>query len=332
MDAKADLLWLIGVIFLLFVAWVYTGGPNRPAATGGPFIEPPTGTQIGDTYGNLSNPTNSVKIGNTTLGENRTTTPNAYTPNSPTSIYKGDVRLERGNASGETNPNQEYIVIRNNGTKTVNLSGWSLKNGGDERLYLASNGQYVAGRARWAVIPNGQMIFTDKSSNLTAINLLPRERAVINTGRIASEIPIKITTSFKSSICTGYLDYLPGYVFVPSLSGYCPSPAKEPGINLLNDDCYKIVSNLGSCHTPKFEITQDGITLMDGRRDIPTQCQTFIKEHFNYYGCLKYHSSDQNFFGQEWRIFLNTTEMWGKDRESINLYDSGGHLVDRLTY
>lgn len=330
MDAKADLLWLIGMIFLLFVAWFYTGGPNRPAATGGPFIRPPQGTSIGDTYGNL-NTHSKVSVGGTTIGRNTNATTDAYTAASPASTFKGQIRLERGNAASEDNANEEYIVIRNMGNQPINLSGWSLKNGGDERLYLSGN-QYVAGRARWAVIPGGLMIFDTNSRNLANITLLPKERAVINTGRVASEIPIKIVTSFKTSICTGYLGNLPGYVFSPSLSGNCPSPSKEPGIQTLDDECYKVVNRLSSCHTPKFELTRDGVTLMDGRKNIPTQCQTFIKEHFSYTGCLKYHAGDNNFFGSEWRIFLNTTEMWGKDRESINLYDTNGRLVDRLTY
>ncbi|MDO8183699.1 MAG: hypothetical protein Q7T49_01800 [bacterium] len=329
MDARSDLLWLIGIIGLLFVAWFYTGGPNRPAATGGPFIKPPAGSHIGDTYGDLNNGDLNKK---TTLGKNQNQTPNAYTPTSPISGFKSQITLERGNAAGEDNPNEEYVVIKNNGSAPVIISGWSLKNGGDERLYQQPNGSYLVGRARWAVIPNGLMVFNTISRQLGAITLLPKERAVINTGRVPSVIPIPIDYSFKSSICTGYLDSLLGYVFSPGLKQNCPAPAKEPGSENLSDECYKIVSRLSSCHTPKFEITRDGITLMDGKKDIPTQCQTFIKEHFNYNGCLKYHAGDSNFFGSEWRIFLKTTELWAKDREAINLYDAAGQLVDRLTY
>ena len=45
------------------------------------------------------------------------------------------------------------------------------------------------------------------------------------------------------------------------------------------------------------------------------------------------HLSDENFFGKEWRIFLNyPRELWGKDRETITLYDGDGQIVDELTY
>ena len=39
---KADALFVIACLFMVYLAWVITGGPNRPISKAGPYITPVT--------------------------------------------------------------------------------------------------------------------------------------------------------------------------------------------------------------------------------------------------------------------------------------------------
>lgn len=324
-DAKSDLLWVIGMVALLAIAWFATGGPGRPAAEGGPFIRPPEGTTLGDTYGDL---------GNGSLRTNTADDLDQFTATAVKSPYYGQVRLGKGTAQSAERPNDEYVTIENRSKGAVTISGWSLKNGDDERPHLTWSGNYINVKARWVVIPNGQIILNPAlPTNLTSITLATGEQAVITTGRIIRSRPIAIDSSFKTNICTGYLADLPGYEFEPSLPRKCPAPRDEPGVNSLPEDCYDYVRRLSRCHAPEFDESRDNGLTIDGRAtEMRSVCRNYIKEHFSYEGCLKYHLGDANFLGDKWRVFLRTGELWRESRESITLYDNAGRLVDRITY
>ena len=324
-EAKSDLLWVIGMVVLLAIAWFFTGGPGRPEAVSGPFIESPDGTDLGETYGDLDNAEWST-------GEDAAD--GQYTGSAVKSPWSGQVELGKGTAASAELPNDEYVTIKNESDDTVTISGWSLKNGDDERSHLTWSGQYLDKNARWAVIPNGLLVFNpDQATNLTPITLAPGDQAIVLTGRINRLKPIAINSSFKTNICTGYLDDLPNYDFTPSLSRDCPDPSDELGVESLPDECYRYVNRLSRCHMPKFDENEDGDETIDGRvLKLSAACEDYVQDHFSYQGCLKYHAGDANFLGDEWRIFLRTAEMWRADRGSITLYDNAGRLVDRLTY
>jgi hypothetical protein len=331
-DAKSDLLWVIGMVALLAIAWFVTGGPGRPAASGGPFIRPPEGTSLGDTY--LPAGEAGGDLGNGSLRTNTADDPDQFTATAVKSPYYGQVRLGKGTAQSADKPNDEYVTIENRSKGAVTVSGWSLKNGDDERTHLTWAGNYINVKARWVVIPTGQVVLNPAlPTNLAPITLAPGEQAVVTTGRIIRSRPIAIDSSFKTNICTGYLADLPGYEFEPSLPRECPAPRDEPGINSLPEDCYDYVRGLSRCHAPEFDENADGEDTVDGRvMKLRSVCEDYIEEHFSYEGCLKYHSGDANFLGDEWRVFLRTGELWRESRESITLYDNTGRLVDRITY
>lgn len=330
-DAKSDLLWVIGMVALLAVAWYFTGGPSRPAATGGPFINPPTGSDRMTTYGDLNSKNTETNLSSWRSGSDKNE--DQFTKNAAKSTWRGSVILEKGNAASESNQNKEYIVIKNNSKTAVNISGWSLKNGDDEGLQLNDSGQYLNLKARWVIIPNAANIFIPGQSQvLTPINLAPGGRAVITSGHVPNTDPIVITASFRTNVCTGYLGRLPNYNFQPSLSTKCPAGRDEPGVDSLPDSCFNLVKSWSNCVTPKFERDKYGYELVNGKKNISSVCQNFIRNHFGYSSCLKNHIGDANFFGNEWRVFLNTGELWRNQRESITLYDGSGRLVDRITY
>jgi hypothetical protein len=238
-----------------------------------------------------------------------------------TTVSSKNVKLGGGNASYAYQPYEEYITIENYGNSAVDLTGWQLKNGKDERSY-SFGGSLQRFSADVAVLPT--------------LVLGAGERAIVITGRVGVQTPYKIT-NFKENICTGYIEGHPDYAFTPPLTQVCPSPRNEPGIESLDRQCRRFVESLSSCRTPEFNAKdREGnpcSTCVNGEM-LSSSCASYIKERFSYQGCLAYHSSDQNFSsGKTWRIFLGRGwEMWAEDYESIELFDSSGNLVDYQDY
>ncbi|OHA96387.1 MAG: hypothetical protein A3J09_02240 [Candidatus Zambryskibacteria bacterium RIFCSPLOWO2_02_FULL_51_21] len=230
------------------------------------------------------------------------------------------ISIGSGNASYAYQPYEEYITIENRGDTAVNLGGWQLRNGKDKRPYYSGS---VLQR------------FSADVAILPGISLGPGERAIVTTGRIAVQSPYPIE-NFRENVCTGYIEALPDYAFVPSLTQNCPRPSLEPGAENLDRECRDFVSYFPTCQTPVFGgKDSDGEyceNCINGKR-LSSSCASYLKEHFSYQGCLAYHSRDAGFTGKTWRLFLGRGwEMWADKYETIELYDSNGQLVDYQNY
>ncbi len=231
-----------------------------------------------------------------------------------------NISIGSGNAAYAYQPYEEYITIENRGNTAVNLGGWQLKNGKDQRPYYS-----------------GSMLqrFSADVAVLPVVALGPGERAIVVTGRVGVQTPYKIE-NFRENICTGYIEAHPDYAFTPALTQNCPRPSQEPGIANLDRGCREFIDGLSSCQFPRFEVKDsegNGCdTCINGRR-LSNVCAAYVKEHYNYDGCLRYHAGAQNFEGRTWRIFLGRSwEMWADKYETIELYNSNGQLVDYENY
>lgn len=258
------------------------------------------------------------------------------------SKWKGMIKIGRGNSSGATHPNQEYITLqterRNNGP--INITSWFLTNGKDRKSFIISgNDRQAKGVSDRVTLSQGTLIFIPNGNNLQQdIVLDPGDEAIITTGKVPNGIPFEIKINFKENICTGYIEDLKDYNFTPSLRRNCPDPEDEEGVSSLDDVCYKFVNQMSTCHTPEFKDifykNKEPFTgYVDNVGNLSQQCKNFIKRNYSYESCVINHFSDENFFGKSWRIFLNyPRELWAKDREVITLYDSEGKMVDQLIY
>lgn len=240
-----------------------------------------------------------------------------------------------GNASYAMQSYEEYITLDNSGRSAVNITGWQLKNGKDKRPYYTGSALQRFS-ADVVVIPKAALVLSPTGESLNQdVILKSGERAILTTGSLGSRSPYQIT-SFKENMCTGYLEDLPDYNFIPSLSRNCLAPENEPGFENLDVPCRKIVERLNRCETPQIGERRSGEEYCPDCYQgqlLSSHCKAFLVEHFSYKGCLAYHQGDSNFAGKTWRLFLNRGwEMWAKDYETIELFDRNGTLVNYQNY
>lgn len=251
------------------------------------------------------------------------------------SAQSASISLGTGNAAYSYQPYEEYITIENYGNVAVNITNWQLRNGKDKRPYY-QGGMLQRFSADIALIPQAARMLSPIGQNILGDVILERgENAVVTTGSVGVPSPYRIV-SFKENSCTGYLERLPDYSFTPPLTQNCPRPDREPGIEGLPAECRDIISGISSCQTPEFEARDRNREPCDNclnGKMVPSYCAAFIREHYSYRGCIANHSGNADFSGRTWRIFLNRGwEMWAKDYETIELYNSMGQLVDYENY
>lgn len=244
--------------------------------------------------------------------------------------------LSAGNARSEIQSYREYIVISNWGKAPVDITGWTLRNGKDKRVYTIGD-QFQRFSADIAQIPKAAPLLLPQGGSVTQdVVLKPGEKAVVTTGLVANQTPYRVT-SFRENSCTGYLERLDDYNFQPALQTSCPDPEQEPGFQYLDPQCRAFVERLSPCETPEFEPKDREGNICENCVDgqiLSSNCAAYVRKHFSYQGCLAYHTGDAGFsFGNTWRLFLGRTwEMWGKNYESIELYDKNGNLAAFVNY
>lgn len=253
----------------------------------------------------------------------------------PNSFYAQDISLGAGNASYAYQPYEEYVTITNRGGGSVDITNWRLQNSKDERpsdlggalRYFPADTATI-GQAALFVSPIGRNTFQN-------VVLKPGETAIITTGLVGSQLPYRIVSS-KENICSGFLENLPEYAFTPPLTRNCPKPANEPGLNALDTECRRFIERMSSCSTPEFDTRDSDGEICHNCVDnklLSSACVAFIKSHFNYGSCIANHTSDPDFFGRTWRVFLGKGwEMWASEYETIKLFDQLGQLVDSYNY
>lgn len=341
-DAGKDLIWVIGIIFVIGVIWIFMGGPAsfKSGEKSSGFFSAPTNIIPGAT----NNTTTSGGKKTTTSGKTTSPVPSA-TPkftsaqniNPNDSQYKGQVEIRLGQ-SGESGSSldQEYVVLTASAQNKapLNISGWKIDNGKSGKYYDVY-GKMVQGKSTQVTIPLGTTLLSGITKNpLDAIKLSPGGRAYVVTGHMPNTSPYKIDASFQVNKCSGYLEALPNYKFTPTLSGSCPAYKIETDNLQLSDSCLKIVDNYGSnCHTPV--ISQDP-TLGEvvDKLVIPADCKRIVLNTFNYSSCFTRHLADPDFYKKDWYVYLNYSgfPLYAKDRVIITLYDSIGKIVDTYAY
>jgi len=323
----ADSIFLVIIGALLVLSWVsMLTGKNSGAksvAKKQSFFETISKTVVPNRSGTSlggSNQTGSEDLGNKSPWYGKI------------SIYVGNVYAYQSS--------EEYIILQSNNygnDESINITGWTLKNGAGDRKYQL-NGSVIYGNSARVPIPQAALIYKLIPNNvLVPVILGPGDRAVVVTGSmpLVTKYPI---TSFRVNKCSGYMEDWESVNFKPSLSRSCPAPTSYSEVRNLDKKCYDFVSSLSYCHAPEFKdkvLPGGGVDsgAVDGVVGLSNDCKAFIQTHYSYDACVYNHINDKDFYKKEWRIYLGQPwEIWANERETITLYDSLGRIVNQITY
>ena len=327
-----ELKWFIGFIGVFALLWFAGGGVNSDISQK-PFIAP-DGTVYGnDPFPNLgknNSGTNGTKIQPTT--EDIASQLNSIQSNvneiqknvndikigQNFSPLQGSLFIEKVNPAYDTYYyqsqiieqnqipliNQEYLVIRaaSDNSGSVTLTGLTLKS-------VASGKSITIGKA--VPLPYPGVLNTTET-----VKLNPGETAYISTGFSPTGF------SFRLNSCTGYFGQF--QEFIPLLPLDCPTASLEAvprPPNNLDDQCLDYIDTLPVCKI---------VT------DIPNyfrnDCKNFLSK-LNYNNCVLNHRNSIDFYKPEWRIYLGRNELlWKSARETINLLDANGKVIDTKSY
>lgn len=337
---RSDLLFFLGVFAFIFIAWVATGGPNRPIDFAGPYITPLTNVNTvqegygtttthfwsGVTGGSYSYTGQTISATKTPaqvqseLASDQAQLADLQTKINQTRLfgdpspYHGEITIGGGNIYA-TDPDQQYVTIQlsSSATADVTISGWKVTS-------LATD--------KSATIPYGDPLPASASASARSpIVLRPGDQAIISTG----ESPVD--ASFRENECTGY--FAGSRTFSPYLSSTCPSPQQEydrfySGNQYKDQACYDLMRSAQSCRTPK----ESG--------NLSSTCYDLIDNYLTYAGCVAHHQGDAYFLGTTWHIYLDyhypfsdhrTSKdlLWRSTHEAVKLMDSNGKTVDLYT-
>ncbi|PIT90839.1 hypothetical protein COU17_03540 [Candidatus Kaiserbacteria bacterium CG10_big_fil_rev_8_21_14_0_10_49_17] len=309
--AMADLLLLAGIIIVLGIAWVQTGGPGKEASSFFSAGAPIAGT-LSPLEWSTGDGTEPQEKGQTvdeetvSLLEQKRIEAQSEGVASP---YKGIVEITPSTAGPRnTNPQEEYLTlhVRSSATNAIDLTGWTLES--------MLSGKKVK-------IPKASTVSTSGTVNVEGpLVAKPDEEIILTTGRSP------VGHSFKVNKCTGYFEQFQD--FTPRLDEVCPSPENElifadNPYQQFGNECLDYIEDMPACRMQVNAVPPQ----------FPGICQYFIVEEINYTRCIYRHRSDADFFSLEWRVYLaHDKELWRSKREIIRLLDNNGRVVDVFSY
>ncbi len=218
------------------------------------------------------------------------------------SKYKNKISLRVSGAREASSLNEQIeISLSSSDIDNIPITGWKIKNSRNEELSI-KQAAYI--------------VYSASSNQQNDIILKKGQKAFLVTGRS----PIGI--NFLTNICTGYFNQF--HKFNPSLRQECPHPADEPEFprSQMSDNCLDYIEGLPKCRMP----FPSSLSL-----DIP--CVNYVNSNINYDTCVKLHKFDNNFYGNEWRIYFERDQKFlKKEREKITLYDAEGKEVTTVEY
>lgn len=232
------------------------------------------------------------------------TSPEASANFSP---LKGKIYLSRpaNYGYGTDAANYEYLTLRtdNNLKEKIRITDLKLKSAATGVGATIGQGIYL--------------YFAGQINTAQDIFLGPSETAYVITGRS----PLGV--SFRVNKCMGYL--AKNQNFTPYLYGNCPAIFNEllpKAPNQLNDKCLDYIQSFPACST-----------FTTGKLELSPECNNFLIEKVNYSYCVRTHKNDKDFYVADWRIYLSRGEtMWKNKRETIELLDQNGKLIDSVSY
>lgn len=199
----------------------------------------------------------------------------------------------------KTKPSDEFFILVANplDKNVLNISGLGIENKSGQKVF----------------IKNAVQDFIQASVNReTPIIVNKKTNVIISTGKSP------VGFSFKENICSGFLNQY--QTFIPPLEKNCPnalSIIKKSGVEI-STSCQNFLESTSSC-----KIIDSFPTNLDA------PCIKAIKENVNYNQCVGVTKTGQNFYLNNYRIFLNEeSEFFTNTQDLIKIIDQSGKVVE----
>ncbi len=227
----------------------------------------------------------------------------------------GKINISKSNSyiNGD-NQDDEYLYLIANihNKEPIKLSGMILHS-------LISN--------QMAMIPKGTETFVLGQINIEKdIYLKPGEVAILHSGKSPAGV------SFKTNICSGYLNYLWKDKSLQFSTAWCPRPEliipnTVENIKKYGDACMDAVKELSRCEY--FLDTNPYY------KKVSEPCRKTLSKEMTYNACVRRYKNSEKFHypGAVWHIFLNREgKLWKKRYEVIRLMDQDGKTVGAVSF
>ena len=133
-----------------------------------------------------------------------------------------------------------------------------------------------------------------------------------------------VNQNIRLNKCAGYLENF--YNFVPSLPQSCPLIYESRSeISGLAGYCQSYIYSIGSCKLPDAAIYNSFPGTEEGNA-----CRNYLNT-ISYGSCLKKHSKDDDFFKNEWWLWVDKIIL-DQTHDRLRLFDEKKLLVDEYIY
>jgi len=219
-----------------------------------------------------------------------------------TSPYFGKIEISNAEIQTPSLPSLITLSARLEEEEKINITGW-----------------HIRARAGRFVFPLGIEKYLPFYNTVSTKNIFVKQNDTIYLSGDSS--PLGTAKNFRPNKCFGYLaNYRDFPIF---LSRSCPNPRREE-FSQLSLDCQQFILWIPECDIPdyssNFEISRD------------SECVSYIDENFNYNGCFRSYSRDEDFLENEWHIYLNKDILTTNYCDTVYLRDQNGLLVDKYFY
>jgi len=219
-----------------------------------------------------------------------------------TSPYFGKIKISSVSPQTSSRPSLITLSTYLKNEEEINITGWQIK-----------------GRKGSFVIPGG----IEKYSPY--YNPVPTESIFIERGDIiylsGGSNPLGRDRNFRPNKCLGY--FANYHDFSIPLPKNCPKPTSEE-ISHLDPCCQEFILRMRTCEAPDY--SQSYSVARD------SECVDYLNENFNYGGCYRNYSRDEDFIGNNWHIYMNRDFLVSDDCDTLYLRDQNGLLVDKYSY
>ncbi|MDP3996598.1 MAG: hypothetical protein Q8P86_02820 [bacterium] len=291
-----DLKWFFGLFLLFGLLWFGGGGLNS-SSSHDPFVEPITGRTYGnDPLSGLSNKSGSQ----ISTGGNRDTENGAIKEEEKPDT----ISIQRVNQSYGDSPDFEYVTLvagRDN-KAPIKLTGLQL-------LSRETGKGMTIGKAT-------KLPHISSPRDTDDIFLDPGEKAYVISGRSP------VGFSFKTNTCSGY--FATEKNLTPGLYYECPRTSEKPlpyfRTVTLKDQCLDYLDRIPRCNhkTPST---------------LSAECASYVSQNFNYNACVSENSGKDDFYKNEWYVYLERiAPLWKSRRETVDLVSPEGVVLDSIKY